>query len=88
VRLTAVGVTDKPQIPTYGRSTSRPPIKGRRKAFFDGRFVVTPIYDGSSMRAGHRVKGPAIIEEPFTTIVLHPGQEATLDRHGNYRIDL
>ena len=88
VRLTAVGVTDKPQIPMYSRSTARPPIKGRRKAFFDGRFLVTPIYDGSSMRAGHRVKGPAIVEEPFTTIVLHPGQEATLDRHGNYRIEL
>ena len=88
VRLTAVGVTDKPNIPTFSRSTLRPPIKGRRKAFFDGRFVVTPIYDGSSMRAGHRVKGPAIIEEPFTTIVLHPEQEAMLDRHGNYRIEL
>ena len=88
VRLTAVGVTDKPHIPTFGRSSSRPPVKSRRKAFFDGRFVVTPIYDGASMRAGHRVKGPAIIEEPFTTIVLHPQQEATLDRHGNYRVEL
>jgi N-methylhydantoinase A len=88
VRVTAVGVTDKPQIPTFSRSSSRPPIKGRRKAFFAGRFVVTPTYDGSSLRAGHRVKGPAIIEEPFTTIVLHPKQEAILDRHGNYRIEL
>jgi N-methylhydantoinase A len=88
VRLTAVGVTDKPQIPTFGRSSSRPPVKGRRKAYFGGRFVVTPIYDGPNMRAGHRVKGPAIIEEPFTTIVLHPKQQATLDRHGNYRIEV
>jgi len=88
LRLTAVGVTDKPQIPTIGRGIGRAPVKGRRKAFFGGRFVVTPIYDGPSMRAGQRVKGPAIIEEPFTTIVLHPKQEATLDRHGNYRIEV
>jgi N-methylhydantoinase A len=88
VRLTAVGVTEKPQIPSIARSSARPPVKGRRKAFFGGRFVVTPIYDGPRMRAGQRVKGPAIIEEPFTTIVLHPRQEATLDRHGNYRIAL
>ena len=40
------------------------------------------------MRVGHRVKGPAIIEEPFTTIVLHPGQSTTLDRFGNYRVTL
>ncbi|HUI27985.1 MAG TPA: hypothetical protein VL403_18025, partial [Candidatus Kryptonia bacterium] len=69
-------------------SPTRPTLKGRRKAFFDGRFVVTPVYDGPSIRAGHRIKGPAIIEEPFTTIVLQPKQVATLDRHGNYRIEL
>jgi N-methylhydantoinase A/oxoprolinase/acetone carboxylase beta subunit len=34
------------------------------------------------------VKGPAIVEEPFTTIVLHPKQVAMLDRHGSYRIEL
>ena len=40
------------------------------------------------MRVGHRINGPAIIEEPFTTIVLHPSQRATLDRFGNYHIAL
>jgi N-methylhydantoinase A len=88
LRLTAVGVTDKPAIPTLGRSSQRPPLKGRRKAFFGGRFVAAPIYDGVRLRAGQRIRGPAIIEEPFTTIVLHPKQEAALDRHGNYRIRL
>jgi N-methylhydantoinase A/oxoprolinase/acetone carboxylase beta subunit len=38
------------------------------------------------VRVGHRIPGPAIIEEPFTTIVVHPKQVATLDRFGNYRI--
>jgi N-methylhydantoinase A/oxoprolinase/acetone carboxylase beta subunit len=70
------------------RRAHDPSCQPRPRRFFDGRFVVTPIYDGTAMRAGHRVKGPAIIEEPFTTIVLHPQQEATLDRHGNYRIEL
>jgi len=95
LRLSAVGLTDKPEIPTVRRSSmgsrrgaGRPPIKGRRKAYFGGRFVNTPIYDGPRLRAGQRVKGPAIIEEPFTTIVLQPRQTALLDRHGNYRITL
>jgi N-methylhydantoinase A len=88
LRLTAVGITDKPRLPRLGRSVARPLVKGRRKAFFGGRFVVAPIYDGPSLRAGQHLKGPAIIEEPFTTIVLHPRQEATLDRHGNYRIEV
>jgi N-methylhydantoinase A len=88
LRVTAVGETDKPQLPSIGRSAGRAAVKGRRRAFFGGRFVVTPIYDGPRLRAGQRVKGPAIIEEPFTTIVLHPRQQAALDRHGNYRIEL
>jgi N-methylhydantoinase A len=86
VRLTLVGVTEKPQLPRIGRSSSRPPLKGRRQAYFAGRFVNAPIYDGPRMRVGHRISGPAIIEEPFTTVVLHPKQTATLDRFGNYRI--
>ncbi|MFQ5665976.1 MAG: hydantoinase/oxoprolinase family protein [Candidatus Binatia bacterium] len=88
LRLSASGVTDKPKIPVVSRARSQPPRKGRRQAFFGGRFVATPIYDGTGMRAGHRVTGPAIIEEPFTTIVLHPRQKAVLDHHGNYRIQL
>ncbi len=86
VRLTLVGVTEKPQLPRVGRSSSKPPLKGRRQAYFGGRFVNAPIYDGPRVRVGHKINGPAIIEEPFTTIVLHPKQSATLDRWGNYHI--
>src|SRR5262249_50380143 len=31
IRLTAIGLTDKPRIPTLGRAATRPPTKGRRK---------------------------------------------------------
>ena len=66
----------------------KPAVKhGKRNAFFRGRFVATPIYDGPSMAPGHEVAGPAIIEEPFTTIVVYPGQRATVDRFGNYVIE-
>jgi len=40
------------------------------------------------MAPGHAVAGPAIIEEPFTTIVVYPGQRATVDRFGNYVIEV
>jgi N-methylhydantoinase A len=88
VRISAVGVVDKPGLPRTGRSSGRPRLKERRKAFFGGKFVLTRVFDGPRLRTGHRVRGPAIIEEPFTTIVLHPGQSATLDRNGNYRIEI
>jgi N-methylhydantoinase A len=86
LRLTLVGVTDKPQLPTVGRSSGKPPRKARRPVHFGGRFVSTPIYDGPRIRTGQRIVGPAVIEEPFTTIVIHPRQRATLDRFGNYHV--
>jgi N-methylhydantoinase A len=88
LRLTLVGVTEKPQLPTIARSAAKPPLKARRAAYFGGRLVTVPIYDGPRLRVGMHVSGPAIIEEPFTTIVLHPKHRAALDRFGNYHIAL
>ena len=40
------------------------------------------------LAASHEIKGPAIIEEPFTTVIVYPGHRASTDAHGNYRIAL
>ena len=45
-----------------------------------------PVYDGPRSRAGQVILGPAIVEEPFTTVVVYPGQRATVDGWGNYVI--
>ena len=63
-------------------------LRSRRPVWFESRFVDTPVYDGDKLGFGHRLEGPAVIEERFTTIVLYPGQTAELDRHGNYLIRL
>jgi N-methylhydantoinase A len=88
VRVTVVGVTDKPELPAARRSTRRARATARRKAYFEGRFQTVPVYDGPSIPAGQRIRGPALIEEPFTTIVLHPGQTAALDLSDSYRIEV
>jgi N-methylhydantoinase A len=88
VSLKAIAVETKPSLPTPSRSR-KPPVKaGKRQAFFRGRFVATPIYEGPSLAPGHEIAGPAIIEEPFTTIVVYPGQRARVDKFGNYAIEL
>ena len=45
-----------------------------------------PIYLGSELGAGDEVTGPALIEEPLTTIVVPPRASARVSRYGNYRI--
>jgi N-methylhydantoinase A len=46
------------------------------------------VYDGEQLEAGHAFTGPAIVETSGTTIVVHPGNEATVDDYGNITIAL
>ena len=61
--------------------------KGRRRAYFDG-WCDCPVYDRGRLLCGNRLCGPAIIEQMDSTIVVHPGQEAFVDRFGNIVLEL
>lgn len=54
-------------------------LKGYREAFIGGnnKAILTSIYDGNNLGAGNIIKGPAIIEQATTTIVIPP--EARLE---------
>jgi N-methylhydantoinase A/oxoprolinase/acetone carboxylase beta subunit len=51
-------------------------------------FIDVVTYDGASLGPGAEVEGPALIEEPFTVVVLAPSDVAVLDEHGNYDITI
>jgi N-methylhydantoinase A len=63
------------------------PKQVRRVAFDDG-WHETRVFDRDQMPAEEMVAGPAIIEEPSSTTVVHPGQRAHLDRLGNLILEL
>jgi N-methylhydantoinase A len=52
-----------------------------REVYFDASsgWTTTPIYAGEILEAGARLPGPAIVEEPDTTIVVYPGWSCRLD---------
>jgi N-methylhydantoinase A len=58
-----------------------------RSSVFDGNSIDTPIYRGEDLQVGDTVAGPAIIEEPTTTIVIIPGALAQV-RPTHYFIDV
>jgi N-methylhydantoinase A len=87
LRVKAVAIEDKPALPKRRRTTRRAKRAGTRRAFFGGAFVPTPLYAGPALLPGQSLRGPAIVEEPFTTIVVYPGQRATIDPYGNYVIE-
>ena len=60
--------------------------KGTRRAWFDGAFVDTPVYDRYALRPGAPIAGPAIIEEREATTVIGPGDQLSVDPTGTLRI--
>lgn len=90
VRVQTVGVTPKPGLRAYPpvATSVEAALRSRRPAFFDGRFEDTPVYDGEELGCGHEIEGPAIVEERFTTLVIHPSQTARIDTAGNYVITI
>lgn len=58
----------------------------KRTAWFDGAPLETPVFSGERLRPGDRIEGPAIVEEPTTTIVIIPGARAEM-RGTHYLIE-
>jgi N-methylhydantoinase A len=58
---------------------------GDRKVFFGTEHgtLVTQIYNRERLEPGHRMHGPAIVEQLDTTTVIHPEQEAVVDEYRN-----
>ncbi len=61
-------------------------VKGMRPMIFapDGVAQETPVFEGAKLGAGDTVRGPAVIEEVTTTLVIEPGWTAVLDENGTY----
>lgn len=64
-------------------------IKGRRLVDYatEGEHEAT-IYDATKLEPGMMFKGPAIVEDPGTTIVIHPGNTVFIDDFGNTHINI
>ena len=86
LRLSATGATRKPETRKHepGGAAADHARKGERPAWFDNRMITVPVYDGLALRPGNRLPGPAIIEQPTTTIVLPGDSELGCDEWGNY----
>jgi N-methylhydantoinase A len=53
--------------------------------FVGAKFTV-PVFDGATLSRETKIDGPAIIEEPTTTVVVPPGWELWVNNFGDYEI--
>lgn len=86
LRLSAIGKTDPPRFKPApkGDAKSKAARKGRRKAWFGGERSEIPVFEGAGLKAGNEITGPAIIEEPTTTVLIDAGWKLWVDDMGSY----
>jgi 5-oxoprolinase (ATP-hydrolysing) len=80
-----------PKVEMQPRNAAAPStiaLKGRRRAFFESKFVDAAVFDRYALRPGDRVDGPAVIEEVESTTVVPPGDYATIDDQLNLRLTI
>jgi N-methylhydantoinase A len=90
-RVQAIGVVPRVAMPTIPAADGpvEAAVVGSRPAFFPGTadtYTETPVYARAKLRAGHRLAGPAIVEQYDSTVVVFPGQSAEVDGYGNLLI--
>ena len=81
--VTAVGPTTDPRLPKLAKRSDEA-RKGSRQVYF--RFVgwvEAPVYERDLLGAEASVQGPAVVEEPMATTLVHPGHSLRVDDYGN-----
>lgn len=82
--VTATTKTYKPKLKEdeWEGEDPEPARVGERQVYFE-EFIQTPVFSMELLRPGNRIAGPAIVESPATTLLLHPRQTARVDRSRN-----
>ena len=60
---------------------------GTRQVYFGGQWHETTIYARLSLPVGAIIEGPAILEQPDTTVLIEPGLTGRVDAFGNTLIE-
>lgn len=90
LRLRAIGVVDKPALPTVPSRQGAPLQPGGARSVHEpgGGVVDYALYAREDFCHGDRVAGPAVIAEHTATTVLHAGDRLEVGRYGELVITL
>ena len=91
VNLRAVALGKELELPAMKikRGTADAKVAKIRdtKVYIDGKMQKAGIYDRDKLKAGNKIKGPAVIFEMDSTALVHTGCEAKVDDFGNIIIN-
>jgi len=90
VRTSVTGVRERISLSIFqprGGSIEEARV-GMRKVYFDGQWLETAIYRRDGLPQGAVIRGPAIVEQADSTLVLDPQTSARVDEIGNLIVDV
>ncbi len=88
-RLTAGGRIHRIAPAIAGAASPEPGPCGVRAVYFEAdRALESRVYRRADLAPGHRLAGPAVIEQLDTTTLLYPGDDALVDGAGNLIIEV
>ncbi len=90
LRTAAIGrrpAFDLKALAPGGSSTVAAASRGARPVWFEGGWHDTAIYARLDLPVGAEIAGPAILEQPDSTIVVDPGLVARVDDYGNLIVE-
>lgn len=74
---------DLATLAPQGAGTQDDARKGVRRVHFGDQWHDTAIYNRLDLPVGAVIHGPAILEQPDTTVLIEPGLTGTVDTYGN-----
>ena len=84
LNLKAIGTVPKAALAQHQATGKRPQPMARRSVWFDAEAPVdTPVYNRSELPAGFSFKGPAVVEQVDSTVLIPPGSTADIDTYLN-----
>jgi len=75
----------RPRVPLrdVAAAGATPAPRTTRRVWLDGRPIDAAVFERADLGAGARLAGPAIIEQPDTTVLVPAGHTGEVDRFGN-----
>jgi N-methylhydantoinase A len=84
LNLKAIGAVPKAELAAHAPTGVTPKPTSRRPVWFDAAAAVdTPVYERADLPSGFALKGPAVVEQVDSTVVIPPGTTASVDKYLN-----
>ncbi|MCI0898766.1 MAG: hydantoinase B/oxoprolinase family protein, partial [Chloroflexi bacterium] len=86
LRATVVGRLPKFDPPPLDSGNAKTLKEKARRSIYLGGWTEAPVYEIGDLPPGSLVNGPAILESDFTTVLIEPGDSATIDPYGGIEL--